>query len=110
MKEELTVDEYLQILRDKIVKLLYFNSISEKELSLALDKNSSYINKITRGKSNPSMTEFLNICSYFNINPSDFFDPDNKNPVMISEMTEKLKKLNEKDLKLIDLIIDRMLE
>lgn len=110
MEENLKSEEYLQFLRDRITGLIKFKDMSEYELSYELGKNSGYINKITRGKSNPSMLEFFNICEYFDIAPADFFNPQISNPTLINDTIQKLKKLNEKDLKLITLNINRMLE
>lgn len=103
-------EEYQHFLRDRISELLKHRNMSEYELSYALGKNSGYINKITRGKSNPSMMEFFNICEFFEIKPTDFFNPQITNPTLIENTIQKVKKLKNEDLELINLNIDRLLE
>ena len=59
---------------ERITKLRMQKDISERELSLNLGKAHNYIYSISSGKILPTMESFLDICDYFEITPSDFFD------------------------------------
>ena len=56
---------------------------------------------ISSGKSLPPLPEFLEICDYFGITPSQFFDTSIENPALLQTAIEELKKLNDDDLMLI---------
>ena len=47
------------------------------------------------------MAEFLQICNYFDITPSQFFDESEENPALLQTAIEELRKLNGDDLMLI---------
>lgn len=85
---------------EQISKLLVLNKKSEYNLSTAIEKSKSYINKITSGKSLPSMKAFLDICDYFNISPAEFFneyqEPD---PPLVRELTAEVRDFPEGDLR-----------
>ena len=49
----------------------------------------------------PPMAEFLQICNYFDITPSQFFDESEENPALLQTAIEELRKLNYDDLMLI---------
>ena len=57
--------------------------------------------KPSSGKSLPPMAEFLQICNYFDITPSQFFDESEENPALLQTAIEELRKLNDDDLMLI---------
>lgn len=67
------------------------------------------VQAISSGKAMPSMAGFLNICDYFNISPSDFFDHEVKSPLTIKNITSKLNKLSDSDLKLFDALLTRFI-
>ena len=69
------------------------DSISAREMSLALGQNKNYINAIEAGRNYPSMTAFLYICDYIGISPKDFFDPDYQNPVPPKNLENILRQL-----------------
>ena len=46
------------------------------------------------------MAEFLEICDYLEVSPSDFFNDTTENPFLVQSAIEKLKKLNDDDLML----------
>ena len=62
------------------------------------------------GRSKPSMVEFLYICEYLGVTPSEFFDEGNKEPVMVRHALEGLKKLDARDLEVLIGLIDRLNE
>lgn len=110
MEENMTTEAYLQFIRDRITQLRLKEDMSEYKLSLAIGCNQGHINKITTGRTNPSMEVFLKICDYFRTDPSCFFDPRIDDPTLFNEAVQKLKRLNEKDKQFILTCIDRCLE
>lgn len=62
-----------QFIRDRLSKLREEKQVSERKMSLDLGHSTSYIRGITSGRSLPSMSEFLYICEYLGITPSEFF-------------------------------------
>lgn len=54
-------------------KLREEHEMSQQELSLALGKSSTYINKLENGKINISIKSFLEILNYFDISCKQFF-------------------------------------
>lgn len=92
------------------------HQVSARKMSLALDQNSSYINRIENKKAFPSMQVFFQICDYLDITPGAFFEwggvnvPDEIQKIipilerltprqleMINELAVELAELNEKD-------------
>ena len=63
-------------------------------MSLTIGQSANYINKIENGKALPSMTAFFDICDYLNIHPKDFFDLENKNPNLVTDMISDYKRLD----------------
>lgn len=47
------------------------------------------------------MAEFLEICNYFGIAPSQFFDDSIENPALLQSAIDELRKLNDDDMMLI---------
>lgn len=86
---------------ERITKLRMAKNISERELSLSLGKAHNYIYSISSGKILPTMESFLDICDYFEITPSDFFDEQSENPLLTRDILIKLNALSEKDLSLL---------
>ena len=54
------------------------------------------------------MKAFFDICDYFNLTPSEFFDPDLKNPTLMHNIINDIKKLSEDDLLLLATILKRI--
>jgi len=88
-------------IRKKITELRIKKDISEHRMSLDLGHSRSYIHGIVTGKSLPSMTEFLYICEYLEVTPKYFFDTDEENPVLISQLVKEAALLSETDLQLL---------
>ena len=61
---------------DRITELRIKKNVSEYQMSLDLGKNKSYIQNISSGRSLPSMSQFYEICQYFDITPHQFFDEE----------------------------------
>lgn len=107
--EENTVQKQQEFLRNRITQILIERSISEHQLSLALGKNASYINKITRGKICPSMKKLFEICEFFEIEPYHFFNPHIDSPTHFKKVEQDLIELEEKDLQFVELLIEHLL-
>lgn len=89
---------YEETIRQRIVELRLKKNVSQREMSLSLGQNDSYINRIENGLALPSMQVFLYICEYFNITPKEFFDDETADPVQIREIVGNMKRLNEQTL------------
>lgn len=89
-----------KFIRDRITQLRIQKGVSEYKMSYDLGHSRSYIYNISSGKSLPPMAEFLEICEYFGITPSEFFNDSNENPVLLQTAIEELRKLNDDDLML----------
>lgn len=90
-----------KFIRDRISQLRLQKGVSEYQMSYDLGHSRSYIYNISSGKSLPPMAEFLQICDYFDITPSQFFDDSLDNPALLQTAIEELRKLNDDDLMLI---------
>ena len=97
-------------IQERISLLCVSKGISEYTLSTALGLNKSYINKITRGKSLPSMSVFLQICDYFDITPMEFFNVGNSKPCGVSELIKAADKLSREQLGLLTAVAKEMRE
>lgn len=89
----------------RLTQLRMNHSVSARDMSLSLGQNSGYINNIECGKALPSMSVFFYICDYFHITPADFFETDNPNPEIISQILIDLKKLDDEQLNMLSLLI-----
>ena len=90
-----------KFIRDRITQLRIQKGVSEFKMSYDLGHSRSYIYNISSGKSLPPMAEFLEICAYFEITPSQFFNDSTENPALLQSAIEELKKLNDDDLMLV---------
>lgn len=88
-------------IRNRITELRLKKGVSEYQMSYDLGHSRSYIYNISSGKSLPPMTEFLEICNYFGITPSQFFDDSIENPALLQSAIDELRKLNDDDMMLI---------
>jgi len=94
--------------REKLIYLIVNKGISESRLSYELGKSKNYIRNITSGQALPSMTEFFNICEYFEISPMNFFSEDTDYPILVKKILEGTKGMSEQDLILLISIINRL--
>jgi len=97
-----------EFIRNRITELRLQRGISEHRMSLDLGHARSYIHGIVSGKTLPSMTEFLFICDYFSITPSQFFQSEEVVSLEIAEIINECKRLNREDQKLILSVLKRM--
>ena len=97
-----------QFIRQRITELREKKGVAEYKMSLELGHSRNYIQNIANGKSKPSIEEFLYICDYLGVTPSDFFDEQNKRPILIQKAVYGMSSLSDQDILLIISLIDRM--
>ena len=99
-----------KFIRNRITELRIKKGVSEYKMSYDLGHSRSYIYNISSGKCLPPMAEFLEICRYFDISPSLFFDNSVENPALLQSAITELKKLNDDDMMLIISYIRRLIK
>ena len=87
--------------RERITQLRLEKGIPEYKMSYDLGHSRSYIYNISSGRALPPMTEFFQICDYFEITPSQFFDVSQENSPLLDTTIAALRKLSDEDLRLI---------
>lgn len=97
-----------EFLRRRITELRMKKHISEYQMSYDLGQNRSYVQGISSGRALPSMRQFFNICDYFEITPLEFFDTDNRNPVLIRKAVDAMKNLSDEDMLMLLGLINRL--
>lgn len=98
-----------EFVRDRITQLRLQKGVSEYKMSYDLGHSRGYINNISSGKSLPSMNEFFAICEYFGVTPIEFFNENASNPRVLSDTVNNLQKLDNADLELVNVLIQRFL-
>lgn len=88
-------------IRNRITQLRLQKGVSEYQMSYDLGHSRGYVFNISSGRSLPPMNEFLQICDYFGITPSQFFDESLADPVLLQTAINELRKLCDDDLMLI---------
>lgn len=88
------MDNISDFIYTRITRLREDKGISARDLSLSLGLNHSYINRIENRQALPSYECLNDICSYFGITLSQFFDEENKHPVEVQQLTRESMKLN----------------
>ena len=91
----------VDLIRNRITQLRLQKGVSEYQMGYDLGHSRSYMYNISSGKSLPPLPEFLEICDYLGITPSQFFDSSIENPALLQTAIDELKKLNDDDLMLI---------
>ncbi len=94
--------------RNRITELRTRKGVSEYKMSLELGHSKSYIQSISSGKALPSFSEFLYICEYLGVTPKDFFDGENREPGLTSQLTALAKKLTAEDLSALVILAERL--
>lgn len=96
--------------RERITQLRMAKGVSEYKMSYDLGHSRGYINNISSGKALPSLTELFAICDYFEITPVEFFSETVSNPKLQKTMIADMERLSEKDLLLVQALVERMLQ
>lgn len=86
---------------ERLTKLRIEKGVSEYKMSLDMGRNSGYINAIANGKSLPSMGEFLYMCDYLGVTPSEFFDEKFEGNLKFKELDKIAKRLSDDDFELL---------
>lgn len=94
----------------RIAQLRTKKGVSARKMSLAIGQNPGYINSIENGKSLPSISGLLYICDYLGITLTDFLDLASKNPPKIDAIVKDLKKLDDKQLDTIALLVKDLIK
>ena len=97
-----------RFIADRITELRLRKNISEYQLSLDLGKNKGYIQNISSGRSLPSMSQFYEICRYFDITPHEFFDEVLHNLPLYQKANDLLKQLDDDDMMAVIAILKRL--
>ncbi len=92
----------------RLAQLREKKGVSARDMSLSMGQNPGYINNIESGKSMPSLIGVFYICEYLGITPGEFFDTDSGNPSRLNEITENLKRLNDRQLNMISALIKEL--
>ena len=99
-----------EFIRKRITELRIKKGVSEYKMSLDLGHSRSYMQSIASGRSLPSMAEFLYICKYLGVTPSDFFNEEIAEPALVKKAYAGISKLSDKDLALLLSLIERFHE
>lgn len=94
----------------RLAQLREKKGVSARDMSLSMGQNPGYINNIESGKSMPSLTGIFYICDYLGITPSEFFDMEVQNPTKLNEIIENLKRLDDRQLDTIAILIREILK
>ena len=100
----------IEFVAQRITQLRMKKNISEQQMSRDIGHGRNYIQNISSGHAKPSLTELLYMCEYLGVTPSEFFDEEIKEPILLRRAYEGLKKLDEKDLNVLIGLIDRLNE
>lgn len=94
-------------IRNKITQIRMDRNVSEMRMSLDLGQSQCYIHHIVSGRSSPSIQGLLNICEYFEMEPSEFFE-DPVPTQLQREMRKEICDMSEDDLKMLLYIAKKM--
>lgn len=94
--------------RERITQLRIQKGVSEYQMSYDLGHSKNYMQNISSGRALPSFSEFLYICEYFGVTPMEFFNEENPLPMLVQQVLDGAKKLQEDDLRLLLVLIGRL--
>lgn len=86
-------DVYGNYVRNRIAQIRIARGLSERELSIMLDKSFTYIHDINSKRSLPSMRMFFKICDCLEVSPDVFFNDEIKYPTETQEVVKELERL-----------------
>lgn len=92
---------FLTFVRNRITELRMEKKISEYKLSLELGHSKNYIQNITSGKSQPSLSELGFIIEYFQITPGEFFGGDTTDSLNVIELHKLSKQMSDEQVRLL---------
>lgn len=88
-------------LRQRLTQLRLKAELSEYQLSLALGQSKGYIQQISSGRALPSMQRFFDLCEFFHVTPAEFFDAENRDPLLTNDLTRIARTLDRERLELL---------
>lgn len=94
----------------RLARLREKKGVSARDMSLSIGQNPGYINNIESGKSMPSLSGVFYICDYLGITPSEFFDVRNQNPMRVGIIVNDLKRLNDRQLEIIEALLKEIIK
>lgn len=100
--------DYTTYIRERITELRMKKGISEYQMSLELGQNKNYIQGISSGRALPSISQFLNICDYFEMTPLQFFDGESLYPHLVRKAMDGMRELDDNDMILLLNLIQRL--
>lgn len=95
-------------IRTRITELRLQKDVSEHRMSMDLGHARSYIHGIVSGKVLPSMTEFLSICDYLGVSPSQFFNSEESITVEMAAIIKECSRLTREEQQLILTLLKKM--
>ncbi len=95
-------------IRTRITELRIKKGVSEYKMSLDMGHSKSYIQSIVTGRALPSLAEFLYMCEYLNVTPSDFFNENIDEPILVQQLRTSAKDLPTRDLLFLIQLADRL--
>ena len=98
----------MEFVRNRIAFLRTAKNISARELSLRLGQSVGYINHIEIGTSNPSIEMLFYICEELGVTMSEFFEEDNKYPLLVNEILQLSKTLNKSSLESVTSVMKNL--
>ena len=102
--------DYEDLLVKQLERLRQQKKVSQRDMSLSIGQSAGYISKIASRHNMPSMATFFWICDYLEVHPKDFFDEQLENPAIIKNIHSLLPKLNEGQLKCLELIMKDLIK
>ena len=94
--------------QERLAELRLQKDVSAREMSQSIGQSENYICNIENHHNLPSMSVFFYICDYLKITPQEFFDLESRDPNRLTEIIEKLKRLNPEQLALVSKLVDQM--
>jgi len=94
--------------QERLTELRLQKDVSAREMSRDIGQSENYICNIENHHNLPSMSTFFYICDYLKVTPREFFDLESHDPTRLTEITEKLKRLNPEQLALVSKLVDQM--
>ena len=90
-----------RFINERITELRLKKGVSEYKMSLDLGHSKGYVQSISSGRTLPSLSEFLYICEYFEISPSDFFATDVQNSAPVETLMAVCSSLDSEDIQIL---------
>ncbi len=109
-ENDIVVQEFCDFIRNRITELRMKKNVSENRMSLELGNGRSYINSIVSGRALPGMEQFLQICTYLDVTPEEFFNPNLHDPSLTKETSGMMGELDREELLGIQEIIRLLLK